>query len=119
MSEPKVTECWAIESDDGSPTTDFIFAKKDAQQRDAAAVLIWREDYDAMRKELEETKQRADANHMIADTCTLSARELADKMTAMETELEETKKALDNALIQLGLMDGDIRLLKESRNEQR
>lgn len=49
--EPKVTECWSIKDKDGRP---FPFASG-CREEDGflPAALLWREDYDALRKELE------------------------------------------------------------------
>lgn len=77
----KVTECWCMVKADHYPNHHMASLYKQHHES-RPAVLLWREDYEAMRR-----------------------------------ELEETKKALGNALIQLGLMDGDIRLLQESRND--
>ena len=63
MSEPKVTECWAKE---GWTPADRVFtghpmllciAHDQFTSNHRPAILMWKEDYDAMRKELEELRK--------------------------------------------------------------
>jgi hypothetical protein len=53
--EPKVTEGWALPSGDGSPGS--YISSRAMWKIDRPAILMWREDYDAMRKELEELRE--------------------------------------------------------------
>ena len=55
MSEPKVTECWADLDSYGCPESLDVLEKEAIGYR--PAILLWREDYDAMRKELEELRK--------------------------------------------------------------
>ena len=54
MSEPKVTECWTEETREGYPHQDTDAGESEWNRR---AILLWREDFDAMRKELEELRE--------------------------------------------------------------
>jgi hypothetical protein len=54
MSEPKVTECFTKATDTGFPSMK-VDPIKWTSRADACSIL-WREDYDAMRKELEELR---------------------------------------------------------------
>lgn len=54
-NEIKVAECWTISEDDGRP--DWADCHEAGIWEDSRrAILLWREDYDAMRKELEELR---------------------------------------------------------------
>lgn len=52
MSEPKVTECSAYCIPGGPPIYSSL-----SEGHHNNAILLWREDYDAMRKELEELRE--------------------------------------------------------------
>jgi hypothetical protein len=55
VAEPKVTECWAWqENEEGRP---HIEATRLPTHGSDPAILMWKEDYDAMRKELEELRE--------------------------------------------------------------
>lgn len=54
IKEPKVTECWTILQDDGSPMAFVSGCQEEVAFQ--PAVVLRREGYDAMRKELEELK---------------------------------------------------------------
>lgn len=73
---PKVTECWTVEAGDGSPVLHWVFDKKDSYHP-AAAILMWREDYDALRESL---KHREELYW-----------KLTAEFDAMRKELEELK----------------------------
>jgi hypothetical protein len=68
---------------------------------DRPAILMWREDYDAL-------KQRADVSQMIADACTLSARKLVDETTAMRKELEQVRHLLLKSIQENHAMRNDL-----------
>lgn len=53
MTEPKVTECWVEDLGEG-PETRVVLDYAGSWTR--PAILLWREDYDAMRTELEELR---------------------------------------------------------------
>jgi len=55
--EPKVTECWMGNDCDGCPDVfdDLAVSSTDAPGY-SPAIVLWRDDYDAMRKELEELR---------------------------------------------------------------
>jgi tetrahydromethanopterin S-methyltransferase subunit G len=51
--EPKVTECWTeVGNAESGPDPDLSFSYKDSD-RCIPAILMWKEDYDAMVKRLE------------------------------------------------------------------
>lgn len=58
--EPKVTECWVEEGfgSNGHPTLEGAYDKEHDWYR--PAILMWREDYDAMKCELESEKKWAE-----------------------------------------------------------
>ena len=54
MSEPKVTECWMESDRDGCPNVYEDAAISSCEYIGyTPAIVLWREDYDAMRIELE------------------------------------------------------------------
>ncbi len=61
IEELKVTECWCAECDDGSPHAYTVYGIR--VNDDRPAVLMWREDYDALLKELEELRKSYGLKH--------------------------------------------------------
>ena len=54
-NEIKVTEVWCKPEEDGSPN--YLDTSRSFVEGDRRVVLVWKDDYDAMRKELEEWRQ--------------------------------------------------------------
>jgi hypothetical protein len=89
--EPKVTECWAqIALDKRFPCAGAVSYDKEVVS-DRPAILLWREDYDALLKEREELRKRCrynlDPGAQI--TCWDEYESLRARYNAMRKELEE------------------------------
>lgn len=82
MSEPKVTECWTIKHEDGRPSSFVSGAQEEVGF--LAAVLMWKEDYDALIKERE---LNVTAIHELQAMCD----DVRNKYVSMRRELEELR----------------------------
>jgi len=96
--EPKVTECWAKEKWEapegflGYPLL-LCLSPVEASPNYRPAILIWREDYDAMRKELEELrryKQAREADDAYRREC--AERKHINKVWGLEEKWDGSKE---------------------------
>ena len=89
--EPKVTECWAAINIDGAPMLEGVaeFAEVDPIIKERQCILLWRKDYDAIRKELEELRQELKQTKIVLRNCLV---ELGFTLNN-DTEAHDDKKA--------------------------
>jgi DNA repair exonuclease SbcCD ATPase subunit len=107
-SEIKVTECWMDYDDQGHPSvfeerSNFSKSRHDHYKQ---AVILWREDYDALLKERD---LNVKAIHGLQEQCS----QLRDKYAAANRELEEWRqfKGQNKAMWQ-----GAVKLIAEEHD---
>lgn len=93
-TEPKITECWTIEENTGCPSALLaVKAESGFATEDRPAVLLWRSDYDAMKKEIEELRVAAKRLDKIEDYLSHMPFDVDEFIDDDDTEADENEEA--------------------------
>jgi hypothetical protein len=103
-NEIKVTEVWCKPEEDGSPN--YLDTSRSFVEGDRRVVLVWKDDYDAMRRELE---LNVKAIHGLQEQCS----QLRDKYAAANRELEEWRQFKEK---NKAMWQGAVKLVAEDHD---